>query len=57
MRESSVCAVHKGIQDLLFEKLAAGDPAVLEAFDRWTTHRPREHFVQPAQDGQPPAVV
>jgi len=46
MRESSVCQVHKGIQDYLFEKLAAADPAVLAAFDRWTTHRAREHFVQ-----------
>lgn len=58
MRESSVCAVHKGIQDHLFEKLAAGDPAVLAAFDRWTTHRPREHFVQPpdASTGAPPGA-
>ena len=46
MRESSVCAVHKGIQDYLFEKLAAKDPHVLACFERWTTHRPRDHFVQ-----------
>ena len=45
MRESSVCSVHKGIQDYLFEKLAAGDPHTLQSFERWTTHRPREHFV------------
>lgn len=46
MRDNNVCSVHKGIQDYLFEKLAAGDPKVMQAFDRWTTIRPREHFVQ-----------
>jgi uncharacterized protein len=46
MRDNNVCAVHKGIQDYLFEKLAAGDPKVMQAFERWTTIRPREHFVQ-----------
>lgn len=53
MRESSLCAVHKGIQDYLFGKLAQGDPQVLEIFDKWTTRRPREHFLQesPAPTG------
>jgi uncharacterized protein len=46
MRTSPVCAVHKGIQDYLFERLAAGEPHVLEAFDRWTTIRARDHYVQ-----------
>ena len=46
MRESSVCAVHKGIMDYLFEKLATGDAQTLEALERWTTIRPREHFLQ-----------
>jgi len=45
MRESNVCAVHMGIQDYLFGKLADGEPHVLESFDRWTTVRPREHFL------------
>ena len=45
MRESNICAVHKGIQDYLFEKLADAEPHVLEAFDRWTTIRAREHFL------------
>ncbi len=45
MRESNVCAVHKGIQDYLFGKLADGEPHVLEAFERWTTLRAREHFL------------
>lgn len=47
MRESSMCAVHKGIQDYLFEKLATADDATLEVLRRWTTIRPREHFLQP----------
>lgn len=46
MRDSTMCAVHKGIQDYLFEKLAEGDPRVLEVFQRWTTVRPRTHFLQ-----------
>ena len=46
MRESSLCAVHKGIQDYLFGKLGEGDPHVLETFRRWTTVRDRSHFVQ-----------
>lgn len=50
MRGSSWCAVHKGIQDYLFEKIGEGDPAVLEIFDRWTTARPRTHFVQPNEE-------
>lgn len=48
MRESNVCAVHKGIQDYLFHKLAEGEPHVLEAFERWTTVRSREHFLHDA---------
>ena len=50
MRESSVCSVHKGIQDYLFEKLSEGDPSTLATFDRWTTVRERDHFVQPDAD-------
>jgi His-Xaa-Ser system radical SAM maturase HxsB len=45
MRESTMCAVHKGIQDYLFEKLAAGGRD-LDVLRRWTTIRPRDHFVQ-----------
>ena len=51
MRESSMCAVHKGIQDFLFEKLATADAATLEILHRWTTIRAREHFVQPVAEG------
>ena len=47
MRESSMCAVHKGIQDFLFEKLATADDATLDVLRRWTTIRPRDHFLQP----------
>lgn len=50
MRESSMCAVHKGIQDYLFEKLATADAQTLEILQRWTTIRPRDHFVQPSSE-------
>jgi uncharacterized protein len=46
MRESAICAVHKGIQDYLFEKLATADAETRAILERWTTHRPREHFIQ-----------
>ncbi len=46
MRESSLCAVHKGIQDYLFTKLGEGDPETVETLKRWTTVRAREHFLQ-----------
>jgi His-Xaa-Ser system radical SAM maturase HxsB len=46
MRESTLCAVHKGIQDYLFEKLGQADPDVLSTFQRWTTLRSREHVLQ-----------
>lgn len=45
IRESTLCQVHKGIQDYLFEKLATSPPEVLEIFEKWTTIRPRDHFV------------
>ncbi|HRI10418.1 MAG TPA: His-Xaa-Ser system radical SAM maturase HxsB [Nannocystaceae bacterium] len=46
MRESAICAVHKGIQDYLFEKLATADADTRAILEKWTTRRPREHFVQ-----------
>jgi uncharacterized protein len=46
MRESSLCMVHKGIQDYLFEKLGSGDAQTIETFKRWTTVRDRTHFLQ-----------
>ena len=46
MRESTLCAVHKGIQDYLFEKIGSDDPQVMETFRRWTTVRDRTHFLQ-----------
>lgn len=45
MPDNNICMVHKGIQDYLFEKLAEGSADTLNAFERWTTIRPREHFV------------
>jgi len=44
MRESPMCAVHKGIQDILFERLARGGE-VRTILERWTTVRARDHFV------------
>ena len=46
MRESSLCAVHKGIQDHLFAKLGGGDQEVIEILKKWTTVRDRTHFLQ-----------
>jgi radical SAM protein with 4Fe4S-binding SPASM domain len=46
MRESTLCAVHKGIQDYLFERIGTGDPHVLRVFQQWTTVRDRTHFLQ-----------
>ena len=51
MRESSMCAVHKGIQDWIFTTLATAPPATLDVLRRWTTIRPRDHFVQPSAAG------
>jgi uncharacterized protein len=45
MRESTVCSVHKGIQDYLFDKLREDDPTTVEILRRWTTVRERSHFV------------
>ncbi len=44
MRESTLCAIHKGIQDYLFEKIALGDATTMEIFRQWTTARARDHF-------------
>jgi uncharacterized protein len=46
MRESTLCAVHKGIQDYLFTKIGQGDRETLEILQRWTTVRDRTHFLQ-----------
>jgi His-Xaa-Ser system radical SAM maturase HxsB len=45
MRESTLCYVHKHIQDYLFEKLAEADPETLDIFEKWTTNRLRDHFL------------
>jgi len=47
MRESAWCAVHKGIQDYLFDLLRQNDPTTMEILRRWTTLRERDHFIQP----------
>lgn len=50
MRESSLCAVHKGIQDHLFDLLRRNDPSTVEILRRWTTIRERTHFIQGAAE-------
>jgi len=45
MRDNGLCRIHLGIQDYLFGKIAEGDPRVLEVLRKWTTARPRSHFV------------
>ena len=51
MPDNNICMVHKGIQDYLFEKLAEAKPSTMKAFERWTTIRPREHFVHDEDEG------
>ncbi|MBI5537090.1 MAG: His-Xaa-Ser system radical SAM maturase HxsB [Deltaproteobacteria bacterium] len=46
MRESSLCAVYKGIQDTLFDLLRQNDPTTVDILKRWTTVRDRTHFIQ-----------
>jgi His-Xaa-Ser system radical SAM maturase HxsB len=46
MRESTLCSVHKGIQDFLFDKLRENDPETVGILQRWTTVRERTHFIQ-----------
>ena len=46
MRENQLCMVHKGIQDYLFNLLRENDPQTVEILKRWTTIRPRTHFIQ-----------
>ena len=45
MRESTLCSVHKGIQDFLFEKLREEDEQTVGILRRWTTVRERSHFL------------
>lgn len=45
MRESHLCAVHKGIQDELFRRLSTGDDEEQAILRRWTTVRERAEFV------------
>jgi uncharacterized protein len=46
MRESTLCSVHKGIQDYLFDKLREDDAETVAILRRWTTVRERTHFIQ-----------
>ena len=46
MRENTLCAVYKGIQDTLFDLLRQNDPTTVDILRRWTTVRDRTHFIQ-----------
>ncbi len=44
--DNYLCTLHKGVQDLVFEKLITGDREAVDVLTKWTTIRPRTHFVQ-----------
>jgi len=50
MRDSSLCAIFKGIQDYLFDKIREDSPDVLAILERWTLVRERAHFVHATTD-------
>lgn len=50
MRDSNWCRKHKHIFDVLARKLKAADPEELRIFERWTTNRRQEHFLQPTEE-------
>ncbi len=45
MGDSRWCATHMGILDILFDKLMHGDEDTVRTLTRWTTVRPRTHYV------------
>ena len=51
MGDSQWCRKHKYIFDYVMTKLRRGDPEELKIFDRWTTNRRQDHFVQNAEAG------
>jgi uncharacterized protein len=46
MRDSTWCKKHKSIFDFLAHRLRQADAEEMAMFDRWTTNRPQEHFLQ-----------
>jgi uncharacterized protein len=46
MADSNWCRKHINIFDYLLDKLQRADPQELDIFDRWTTKRSQDHFVQ-----------
>ena len=59
MGDSVWCRKHKYIFDYIMTKVHRADPAEMEIFDRWTTSRAQDHFVQDVSGGAgaPPAAV
>ena len=50
LAESPWCRKHKGIFDKVFQTYAEGDAATREVLERWTTSRPRDHFIQQSEE-------
>ena len=46
MRDSVWCKKHKSIFDYLMAKVEKGDPEEMAIFERWTTNRTLDHFLQ-----------
>ena len=46
MRDSTWCRKHKSIFDYLMHKLAVATPDDMAMFERWTTRRTLDHFLQ-----------
>ncbi|MSQ82566.1 MAG: His-Xaa-Ser system radical SAM maturase HxsB [Myxococcales bacterium] len=46
MRDSNWCKKHKSIFDYLMAKVERGDPEEMRIFERWTTNRVLDHFLQ-----------
>jgi len=51
MRDSDWCRKHKGIFDILMARWIKATPEERDVLERWTTQRPREHFLQSRSDG------
>jgi len=52
MRDSDWCRKHKGIIDILMARWIKASLEERDILERWTTQRPREHFLQPKGGGE-----
>jgi len=51
MADSDWCKKHMGIFDYLAHRLKNADEEEMAIFDRWTTNRRQDHFVQEVEEG------